>query len=346
MRYSRQLLLAGGLAAVTGLAGCGAIKETMETKEAQAGQGVSVHGALSVSGTVLTDGQGGPVVLRGTSSHGITWYPRYLNGSAMKTLAEHGANVQRIAMYTEPKNAYIENPVQSLNYLYMGIESALAADMYVIVDWHILKDNNPNEYADEAEQFFDELSSRYGGNPAILYEICNEPNGDTEWEDIVRYANRIIPVIRANAPDAVILVGTPNYCTDFTGPLENPLEFDNIMYTMHRYIDVTEDKPCDTKHIESVVERGLPIFVSEWGTSAGEQTYLETGEYKSDTVTYQKNAQPFIDYMKNHQISWTAWALGNKDEAHSMIRSDCDKYSGWMQDELTEFGRLIFSNFK
>ena len=34
-------------------------------------------------------------------------------------------------------------PVQSLNYLYMGIESALAADMYVIVDWHILKDSDP-----------------------------------------------------------------------------------------------------------------------------------------------------------------------------------------------------------
>ena len=51
------------------------------------------------------------MVLRGTSDHGITWYPRYLNGSAMKTLAEYGANVQRIAVYTEPENAYIEAPV-------------------------------------------------------------------------------------------------------------------------------------------------------------------------------------------------------------------------------------------
>ena len=66
----------------------------------------------------------------------------------------------------------------------------------------------------------------------------------------------------------------------------------------------------------------------------------------NEAVTYQENAKPFIDYMKEHRISWTAWALGNKEEAHSMIRSSCDKYSGWTSNDLTDFGRLIFSNFK
>ena len=233
-----------------------------------------------------------------------------------------------------------------LNYLYMGIESALAADMYVIVDWHILKDSDPNEYAEEAKEFFAEISSHYSGNPAILYEICNEPNGDTDWDDIVEYAEQIIPVIRANAPEAVILVGTPNYCTDFTGPSKQPLKYDNIMYTMHRYIDVTEEKPCENALLESVVAQGIPVFVSEWGTSAEEEAVLKSGEYDNEAVTYQENAKPFIDYMKEHRISWTAWALGNKEEAHSMIRSSCDKYSGWTSNDLTDFGRLIFSNFK
>ena len=343
MRYLRRILFLGSIAAIAGLAGCGF---SDDTEEKTAGAGVSAHGALHVNGPVLTDEQGSPMVLRGTSSHGITWYPRYLNGSAMKTLAEYGANVQRIAVYTEPENAYIEAPVQSLNYLYMGIESALAADMYVIVDWHILKDSDPNEYAEEAKEFFAEISSHYSGNPAILYEICNEPNGDTDWDDIVEYAEQIIPVIRANAPEAVILVGTPNYCTDFTGPSKQPLKYDNIMYTMHRYIDVTEEKPCENALLESVVAQGIPVFVSEWGTSAEEEAVLKSGEYDNEAVTYQENAKPFIDYMKEHRISWTAWALGNKEEAHSMIRSSWDKYSGWTSNDLTDFGRLIFSNFK
>ena len=80
------------------------------------------------------------------SSHGISWYPRYLNGGAMKTLKEYGANLFRIAAYTEPSGAYLENPDRTLDYLYMGAESALAEDLYVILDWHILNDSDPNEH--------------------------------------------------------------------------------------------------------------------------------------------------------------------------------------------------------
>lgn len=347
MKYLKIILLFSGLTAAAGMAACGTSREAEIEQEAEdIGTGVGAHGALHVEGTALMDEHGEPVALRGTSSHGITWYPRYLNGNAMKTLAEHGANVQRIAMYTEPKNAYIEDPKQSLNYLYMGIESALGADMYVIVDWHVLKDKDPNVYIDEAMDFFDEISRHYADNPAILYEICNEPNGETGWRDIIEYAEQVIPVIRANSPNAVILVGTPKYCTDFSGPMEEPLDFDNIMYTMHRYIDVSKEKPCNNKYLEAVLEAGLPVFVSEWGTSVGEQEYLQDGEYNSEAVTYQKNAQPFIDFMKERQISWTAWALGNKDEAHSMIKKDCEKYSEWTSEDLTDFGKLIFSNFR
>ncbi|WP_125142524.1 glycoside hydrolase family 5 protein [Clostridium transplantifaecale] len=340
MRYLKNvLLLSGFTAALAILCGC-------KTAEGAEGPGVSSHGALHVDGAALKDEKGNTMVLRGTSSHGITWYPRYLNGGAMETLAGAGANVQRIAMYTEPHSAYIENPEQSLDYLYMGIESALSADMYAIADWHILKDGNPNEYVEEAVLFFDEISRHYGDNPAILYEICNEPNGDTSWEDIRSYADKVIPVIRANAPGAVILVGTPKYCTDFSGPIEKPLEYGNIMYTMHRYIDVSEEKACENHLIESIVESGVPVFVSEWGTSVGEQAYLQDGGPGSGAITYQENARPFIDYMKEHGISWTAWSLSNKDEAHSMLKSDCQKYSGWTEEDLTDFGILIFSAFR
>ena len=77
MRYLRRILFLGSIAAIAGLAGCGF---SDDTEEKTAGAGVSAHGALHVNGPVLTDEQGSPMVLRGTSSHGITWYPRYLNG--------------------------------------------------------------------------------------------------------------------------------------------------------------------------------------------------------------------------------------------------------------------------
>lgn len=343
MRTMKALLLGAGLAAMAaGLLGCRIHQEN----EGSAGSGVSAHGALWVNGPLLTGSKGETVVLRGASSHGIAWYPRYLNGRAMNTMKAYGANVQRLAMYTETAQGYLQEPEQNLNYLYMGMESALAADLYVIVDWHILEDGNPNDHVKEAEVFFEEVSRRYGNNPGILYEICNEPNGDTDWEDIKNYSAQVIPVIRENAPDAVILVGTPGYCTDLTGPIGDPLDFKNIMYTMHRYIDVSEPKPCDNWNLESAVKQKLPVFVSEWGTAVGNQAFFYDGEFDSGQKTYQENAQPFLDYMEKHQISWTAWSLSNKNEAHSILKSGCEKYSGWVREDLTDFGRLVFTNFK
>ena len=39
-----------------------------------------------------------------------------------------------------------------------GVEYAAVQDMYVIVDWHILSDNDPNLHKAEALTFFDEMT--------------------------------------------------------------------------------------------------------------------------------------------------------------------------------------------
>ena len=125
-------------------AGCSQPAVTGPDSQTQEGNGVKVSRRFAGRGRFLhvTKRQSG--CLRGMSSHGISWYPRYLNGGAMKTLKEYGANLFRIAAYTEPSGAYLENPDRTLDYLYMGAESALAEDLYVILDWHILNDSDPN----------------------------------------------------------------------------------------------------------------------------------------------------------------------------------------------------------
>jgi len=309
------------------------------------GTGVAAHGALQVRGSKLVGQKGETVVLRGMSSHGISWYPRYLNGSAMQTLAGHGANVQRIAMYTEAYRGYLEYPEENLNYLYMGVESALGADMYAIVDWHILKDSDPNTHSQAAVDFFNQVTAHYGNHPGILYEICNEPNGDTAWEDVVEYAGKVIPVIRANAPDAVILVGVPNYCTDFSGPLRDPLPYDNLMYVLHQYVETSSAKSEPPYLLKKVVEAQLPVFVSEWGITCAWEDSLPESEDHTTLDLHMENTAPFLDYMQARQISWTAWSLSNSNECHSILKRDCGKYSGWDENDLTDFGRLVFRRF-
>ncbi|MBR3188126.1 MAG: cellulase family glycosylhydrolase [Lachnospiraceae bacterium] len=75
----------------------------------------------------------------------------------------------------------------------------------------MLEDADPNQHIDEAIDFFGLISAEYADVPNLIYEICNEPNGTTGWTDVSQYSDKVIPVIRKNSPDSVILVGTPEY---------------------------------------------------------------------------------------------------------------------------------------
>ena len=290
---------------------------------------------LQVSGGVLVDAKERPVALRGMSTHGLGWYPRYLNAGAMKTLKQYGANVIRLAMYTETSSGYLEEP-RNLDFVYIGIENAIAENLYVIVDWHILSDGNPLTHMEEAIAFFSEISERYGQTPNILYEICNEPNGDTTWEDIAAYAAMVIPAIRENAPEAVVLVGTPNYSSRLRDAMASPLPFSNLLYSCHKYIDVSPEAEHSQEYwLQKAVETGFPVFVTEWGINGSEGENMDLA-----------NARQFVKFLNENQISWCGWALSNAEEIHGTISPDSDKLSGWGWEDLTPGGRLMFSSFR
>lgn len=89
--------------------------------------------------------------------------------------------------------------------------------------------------AETAKDFFDEMSKKYENDTNVIYEICNEPNGNVSWADIKSYAEQIIPIIRANAPEAVILLGTPTWSQEVDKAAADPLEEENVLYTLHFY---------------------------------------------------------------------------------------------------------------
>lgn len=293
------------------------------------------NGHLSVKKTNLINENGDIVRLKGMSSHGLMWYPEYINTRSLDALSEYGANAIRLAMYTDQNKGYIYNKKESMKNLLQGIENVLGADMYAIVDWHTLKDNNPNTYIEEAKEFFDEISTRYKDEPGVVYEIFNEPSGDTSWSDIKEYANIIIPIIRKNSPDAIILVGTPNHCVDIKSAINDPLEYENIMYTYHLYTGTSDG---GYKYLlNDALKNDLAVFISEWGLSP---------EKGSGEIDFKKGRE-FLDFLDQNNISWINWSLSNKDEPYSFIRYDIDKLSKWNDDELTPVGKFIkdaFSN--
>ena len=290
----------------------------------------SENGALQVREGRLCDEKGDPVQLRGVSTHGIAWYPEYVNRTFFRELKqEWEASVVRLAMYTAEYGGYCEGGDRdALKALIRdGVRYAAEADLYAIVDWHILSDNNPNMHLEEAKDFFREMSADFSEEKHVLYEICNEPNGGTTWQDIRSYAEEIIPVIRANDPDAVILVGTPTWSQDVDQAAANPLDqYDNIMYTLHFYAGTHKDNLRD--RLKTAAESGLPLFVSEFGITDA------SGNGAVDT----DSAGTWIRLLDQYGISYVCWNLSNKDESSAIFKTDCSKTSGFEESDLKEEG--------
>ena len=301
-------------------------------QDEQVDNGVKAHGNLYVEKANLLDQQGDPVQLQGFSSHGLMWYPEYINYSAMETIRRYGANVMRIAVYTETSSGYVNNGKEVLGILYQSIENVLAADLYAIVDWHVLEDNNPLINQEEAVEFFDLVSMQYANHPGVIYEICNEPNGDTTWADIKSYSEIVIPVIRKNSPSALILVGTPNYSTDIESVYQDPLTYEGVMYSYHQYID--ENSSSSRSTIEKAQEFKLPLFVSEWGVN----------NRNEDIELSLDKAEEFLLLLDEYSISWVNWSLSNKLEGSAAIQSEVRSLSGWTLDELSRSGRFVFQH--
>ncbi len=208
-KKSQSGTVASGAADVTGTVS----DELTRTAEAAGITPVKRHGALHVSGTDLKDCHGAKFRLKGVSTHGIAWFPQYVNKDAFQTLRDnYGINTIRLAMYTNKSEGYGPDAVNKVR---EGVKYATELGMYVIIDWHILNDGNPNQHKSEAKKFFTKMSKKYGGQKNVIYEICNEPNGNVTWNKQIKpYAKTIVKTIRKHSKNAVIVIGTPTWSQD------------------------------------------------------------------------------------------------------------------------------------
>lgn len=290
------------------------------------------HGALQVSGANLYDSNGNIFQLKGVSTHGLSWFPEYVNREAFSSLKNFGVNTIRLAMYTSEYNGYCNggNKEDLKKLVMQGVNLATELGMYVIIDWHILSDGNPNTYKNDAITFFDEMSRTYASQGNVLYEICNEPNGGTSWSEIKSYAEEIIPVIRKNDADAIIIVGTPTWSQDVDLVSQSPLDsnhYRNILYALHFYAGTHKD---DLRNkFQKAYENGLPMIVSEFSICDA------SGNGYNDTTS----ANQWMELLNSHGISYVAWNLSNKNESSSILNSSCTKTGQFSQSDFSESGR-------
>ena len=293
-------------------------------------------GALHVKGSHLCDKNGKVVQLRGVSTHGLSWFPGYVNDACVGELHDKWkANTLRLAMYTAEYNGYCtgddNNRKQLRELVKNGVKYAKKHKMYAIVDWHILSDGDPMTNVAEAEKFWKTMSKDLASYDNVLYEICNEPNGwSGNWEQIKAYANRVIPIIRKNDADSVIIVGTPTWSQEVDKAVADPLPYKNLLYTLHFYAGTHQQYLRDVA--EAAIKKGLPIMVTEFGicdASGNGALNIEEGNR-------------WISFLDKYQVGYVAWNLSNKAESSSLINSYCNKTSGFAKSDLSESGQWFY----
>ena len=246
---------------------------------------------------------------------------------------EWGINVVRLAMYTDSNVGYTKELHKVVK---EGINYATELGLYVIVDWHILSDGNPNTYKSEAISFFEEIANEYKDNENIIYEICNEPNGNVSWQrDIKPYAQDVIKAIRKINTDAIIICGTPTWSQDVDVVAKSPIEgYNNIMYALHFY-SATHTDWLRTR-VQRAIDSGLPIFVSEFGICDASG---------NGAIDYNQSEE-WMKFLNKNNISLVLWNLSNKQETSAIISQECDKTTNWTEEDLSESGKWFVDMLK
>jgi endoglucanase len=285
------------------------------------------YGRLSVQEGKLVGEDGNQVQLKGFSSHGIQWFPEFLNEESFAYMKKNwNVNLVRVAMYTA-QGGYLEDKSveETLDRI---VEDAIKVGVYVIIDWHILYDNDPLANVDEAVEFFERQAKKHGNTPHVIFEIANEPNGNVTWEgNIVPYAKRVIPAIRKHSKN-IIIVGTPTWSQELDKPLNNPISGENIMYAFHFYAGSHDHL---MSRIEEAARANLPIFVTEWGTSHADGN----GSVEEEKI------KEWLGILDKYKISWANWNLADKDEASSALKPGAPPTGGWTHGYLSPSGKIV-----
>jgi endoglucanase len=298
----------------------------VEEEPVQASGFVGEHGPLRVQGNRVVDKAAQPIQLRGMSLFWSQWSDFYLAKNVDVLADEWKATVVRAALGVENEGGYLQTTAPNTAKVRAVVDRAIERGIYVIIDWH---DHHAQDHQAQAISFFEEMAMSYGKQPHVIFEVYNEPM-DVQWPAVKTYAEKLIATIREAGSTNLIIVGTPNWSQDVDVAANDRIASDqNVAYTLHFYADTHKQALRDKAKV--ALDKGLPLFVTEWGTcSADGNGAVNEGE-----------SRVWLDFMKQHSISWANWALNNKAEACSAIQSSGSATGPWADDKLTPSGRIV-----
>lgn len=312
-----------------------ALCAALAASAAFSGNPVDIHGRLQVSGNRIVGATSGDTVqLTGMSFFWHNWMGGFYNAKTVDWLVDDfHCSIVRAAVGVD----FSDGTVASAGTIASGkalaqtvVDAATRRGIYSILDWH---SHHAPKHVDDAKKFFDTLSQRYGQNPGVVFELFNEPWADDyTWPEIKAYAEAVIPVIRKNSSN-LILVGTRRWSRMVDEASLDPIADPNLAYVLHFYAGSHRDTLLARG--QTALDNGVALFVSEWGT-----TNEDGGTV--DSVVYTEPTDDWFKWLDANKISSCNWSVQNKAEASAILTAGLNKNTGWdPENDLTKSGKYV-----
>jgi hypothetical protein len=295
--------------------------------------------ALTVEGNQFVE-NGQPVVLRGIAVGDVTDLPSDVNPYP-EIAGEWHANAVRLSIHP---GTWRDHKDKALSTLKHHVEMARAAGLYVIIDYHVIgfPDGYALDYFDitDTSTKTDYYDSRFSlamdfwmtvalnyNDPAILFELWNEPSSNTEeedggdlsyWKKYRPYWRVLTDAIRASGSNNVILAAPPLWAFNLRGLRESLLPDENTAYVWHVYAGEAPEEWADAL---DDLDKEKPILVTEWG--------FEPDAKQHWSGTAEDFGAPFADFMDERGLSSTAWCWN--PEYGPSLRKPSGKLTVWGQ---------------
>lgn len=287
--------------------------------------------ALEVSGNQFAE-NGAAIVLRGIAMGDVTDLPAESNPYP-EIAKDWRANVVRLSIHP---GTWRDRKDEALAALTTHVTQAREAGLYVIIDYHVIgfPDGYQLQYFDitEPDTKTDYYDSRFSlamdfwltiaaqfQDPAILYEIWNEPTSNTEaedggdlayWKKYRPYWRVLTDAIRSSGAGNIILAAPPLWAFNLRGIRDSLLPDANTAYAWHVYPD---QPPEEWEGALDGLDQERPVVVTEWG--------FEPDAKQHWSGTAEEYGVPFTTLLDERGLSSTAWCW-NPDYGPSLRRSN------------------------
>jgi endoglucanase len=264
---------------------------------------------LSVSGRYIKDPAGNTVILRGVSLVDVSVADsRTRNARQLIDMATDSANgwyarVVRLPVYPnaiDGQPGWIASPDAYFNnHLNPAIQECIARQIYCIVDWHYISDYNSSTIDTTTRNFWSYVAPKYANTPNVIFELYNEPVNPDNWSTWKATAQPWVNLIRASAPNNLILIGGPRWSQNVAEAATNPFTGSNLAYVAHIYPEHGGQNTWDSWFGNS--SSTVPYFITEWG--------YQQGGNSPTNGTQSGFGNAFSAYLDTKAVSWTAWVF-------------------------------------